>query len=186
MNNIKIEWVESSNLKIPEWKATYTLRPELLVVSASLVQHGFIQPIHARRETGEIIDGSERFSLFINISEISQKHNGLIPVVFHECDKIEAMMMHLQLNRGKSVLVASKMSKIVREMRRSGRYTNQDFDDLLCMRSDELSLMLDSSLIKVRKLKEHHYSRAWVPIEAPSGNEPKSKSFYESPPNPDR
>ncbi len=186
MKDIKIDWVTKEKLIVPEWKSTYTLRPELLLISASLMQHGFIQPIHARMETGEIIDGSERYKLLINIEEISEIHGELIPVVFHDCDKIEAMMMHMQLNRGKSVIVAAKMSKIIREMKRSGRYTNQDFDDLLCMKSDELSLMLDSSLIKVRKIKEHNYARAWVPIEAPSGKSDSSKPFFESPPNPDR
>jgi hypothetical protein len=186
MKEIKIEWVGKGSLVVPTWKATYTIRPELLVISSSLMQHGFIQPIHVRKETGEIIDGSERYNLFINISEISETHGDLIPVVFHECDQLEAMMMHVQLNRGKSVIVAAKLSKIIREMKRSGRYTNQDFDDMLCMKSDELSLMLDSSLIKVRKIKEHNYARAWVPIEAPSGKEGISGPFFESPPNADR
>lgn len=186
MKDIKIDWVTANSLTVPEWKSTYTLRPELLVISASLMQHGFIQPLHVRRQTGEIIDGSERYNLFVNISEISDTHGELIPVVFHDCDKMEAMMMHVQLNRGKSVIVAAKVSKIIREMKRSGRYTNQDFDDILCMKSDELSLMLDSSLIKVRKIKEHNYARAWVPIEAPSGKDDSSKPFFESPPNPDR
>lgn len=186
MKNIKIEFVARGALKIPEWKSTYTLRPELLVISSSLMLHGFIQPIHARRETGEIIDGSERYSLFMNVDEISRMHGEMIPVVFHDCDKLEAMMMHIQLNRGKSVIVAAKLSKLVREMKRSGKYTNQDFDDLLCMKSDELGLLLDSSLIKVRKIKEHNYARAWVPIEAPSGKNESPRSFFESPPNPDR
>lgn len=186
MKNIKIELVARGQLVVPDWKSTHTLRPELFVISSSLMQHGFIQPLHVRRETGEIIDGSERYNLFMEIDEISEAHGEMIPVVFHDCDKMEAMMMHVQLNRGKSVIVAAKLSKIIREMRRSGRYTNQDFDDLLCMKSDELSLMLDSSLIKVRKIKEHNYARAWVPIEAPSGKDDSSKLFFESPPNPDR
>jgi hypothetical protein len=186
VKEIKIEWVDAGSLRVPTWKATYTIRPELLVISSSLMQHGFIHPIHVRRQTGEIIDGSERYNLFISISEISEVHGNLIPVVFHECDQMEAMMMHIQLNRGKSVIVAAKLSKIVREMKRSGRYTSQDFDDMLCMKSDELSLMLDSSLIKVRKIKEHNYARAWVPIEAPSGKEGISGPFFESPPNADR
>lgn len=186
MKDIKIEWTATDLLTVPDWKTTYTIRPELLVISSSLMQYGFIQPIHARRQTGEIIDGSERYNLFVSISEISEAHGNLIPVVFHDCDRLEAMMMHVQMNRGKSVVVAAKLSKIVREMKRSGRYTNQDFDDMLCMKSDELSLMLDSSLIKVRKIKEHNYARAWVPIEAPSGKEGISGPFFESPPNADR
>jgi len=54
------------------------------------------------------------------------------------------------------------------------------------MRSEELSLMLDGSLFKVRKIKEHNYARAWVPIEAPPGYKDSDSVVIERPPNPDR
>jgi len=42
---MKIEYVNPSSLVVPEWRATYVLRPEMLVISASLSQFGFIEPI---------------------------------------------------------------------------------------------------------------------------------------------
>jgi len=184
--NIKIEYVEPSQLSVPEWKATYTLRPEMLVISASLSQFGFIQPIHARLATGEIIDGSERYLLATNIPQILAMSEGKIPVVYHDVDKMDAMMMHLRLNRGHSHVLAPKTSDIIRTLRRSGKYGISDFEDMLCMRSEELSLMLDGSLYKVRKIKEHNYARAWIPIEAPPGSLESSTVSIERPPNPDR
>jgi len=39
--------------------------------------------------------------------------------------------------------------------------------------------------LKGKKLSEHTYSRAWVPIEAPAGSSPQSVKI-ERPPNADR
>ena len=53
------------------------------------------------------------------------------------------------------------------------------------MRHDEFHLMLDGSLLKHRKVSEHNYSRAWVPVEA----DPKATELQvaiERPPNADR
>jgi len=182
---ITIEYVQPETLTVPTWRATYVLRPEMLIIAASLSQRGFIEPLHVRRQSGEIIDGSERFLIATNAKYILQQSNGLIPVVFHDIDQADAMMLHLQMNRGHSVMTASKVSTIIRALSRSRKYDRDDFDKMLCMRADELSLMLDGDLIKVRKIQEHNYARAWVPIEAPSS---KTDDIFviERPPNPDR
>ncbi len=184
--NINIEYVDPKILCVPEWRATYTLRPEMLVISASLSQFGFIEPIHVRRETGEIINGSERYLLATSIPAILEHSNGKIPVVFHDVDKVDAMLLHLRLNRGHCNVLAPKTSEIVRAVKRSGKYGMAVFEEMLCMRSEELSLMLDGSLFKVRKIKEHNYARAWIPIEAPPGSVESEAFSTERPPNPDR
>jgi len=183
---LKIEYLDEKSLIVPEWKATYTLRPDLLTISSSLIEFGFIQPIHVRKSTLEIIDGSERVNLALNISQIYEHTKGKIPAVVHDVDSFDAMMLHLRLNRGRSNLVAMKTSKIIRMLNRSGKFSISDYRALLSMSNEELSLMLDGSLFKVRKLKEHNYARAWVPIEAPPGSVENSSIIIESPPNPDR
>jgi hypothetical protein len=45
--------------------------------------------------------------------------------------------------------------------------------------------MLDGDLIKNRKILEHNYARAWIPIEAPS-SKVEDVFVIERPPNPDR
>lgn len=181
--NINYEKIDS--LIVPEWRATYILRPDLLVLSASLLQFGFIQPIHIVKSTREIIDGSERWLLSKNVKKISEKINDLIPVIEHDCDFLDAMMMHIRLNRGRGSLVAKPLSRIVKKIYLSGKYGNDDFKSILCMGIDELDLMLDGSIIKTRKIQEHSYSRAWVPIEADSKTVDRG-TIIESPPNPDR
>jgi len=185
MNKLEIKYVDPRSLRVPEWKATHILRPDLLVLSASWMEFGFIQPLHVRSGTGEIIDGSERYLLFTNLTKIREVHGENIPVIEHECDSLEAMMMHLRFNRGRGSLVSREVSNIIRKLNKSGKYGKEDLDNLLCMKTDELSLMLQPSVIKIRKIQNHTYSRAWVPVEAPSGTVDKSP-FLESPPNPDR
>jgi len=182
---MNINYVQIDSLKVPEWKATYILRPDLMVLSASLQQHGFIQPIHVSKWTGEIIDGSERWLLAKNVKSIAEATKGLIPVVEHDCDLIDAMMLHVQLNRGKGTIVAKPLSRIIRKINSSGKYDIKDFKNLLSMGVDELDLLLDASIIKSRKIQEHTYARAWVPIEADSKTVDRA-SLVESPPNPDR
>ena len=182
---LNIKYVDASTLKVPDWKCTHTLRPDLLVISSSLLEFGFIEPIHVLKSTSEIIDGSERFKLATNVSRIMEKVKGKIPVIEHDITQLEAMMLHLRLNRGRGFLVAKDVSKVVRKLKQSGKYGKSQFDSLLCMKTDELELMLDGSIIKTRKISEHTYSRAWVPIEAPAGTVDNGPSI-ERPPNGDR
>lgn len=185
MNSLQIEYKEVGELVSPSWRATHTIRPNLLVISSSLQKYGFIQPIHLMSDGKTIIDGSERMRLTSSVKKILSKTNGIIPVIIHEVDELEAMMMHLQLNRGNGNSVIKRMSSIVRKLHMSGRYSEKDFDSLLCMKRAELELMIDGSIFKTRKIAEHNYSRAWVPVEAPPGTIDSGFSI-ERPPNPDR
>ena len=51
----------------------------------------------------------------------------------------------------------------------------------LSMTKDEFQVLLDGSLVKMRKISEHSYSKAWVPIEADADERPQ----FERPPNKD-
>lgn len=185
MESLSIKYVNPESLSVPEWKATYILRPDLLVLSNSLSEMGFIEPIHVRKSTGEIIDGSERFLLATNVKQIQNHIKNGIPVILHDVDSLEAMMMHLRLNRGKGSIVAKNMSNIIKKLRLSGKYKVADIQSILCMKVDEMNLMLDGSLIKTRNIQDHKYSRAWVPVEAPPGTV-DSGPIIERPPNEDR
>ena len=88
-------------------------------------------------------------------------------------------------------MVAHKLSKLVKTLKRVMRMTDAQYNDLFNMKFDELELMLDGSIIKHRKVPKHKYSRAWVPVEAPPGTTDsdlamRHKVAIEKPPNPDR
>jgi hypothetical protein len=180
-----IKYVNVSELVIPDWRCTYILRPDLMVISSSLSEYGFIQPIHIRRGTNEVIDGSERVKLTLNVKQINKKTGGVIPVIEHDIDSLSAIMMHLQLNRGRGMIMAKKMSDAIKKLYLSGKYEARHFDSMLCMKREEIQLMLNGSLLKTRNIPEHTYSRAWVPVEAPPGTIDGGQ-IIERPPNSDR
>ena len=82
-------------------------------------------------------------------------------------------------------MLAKPVSAIIRNIIQSKKYKKEDMDSVLCMKHDEYNLMIDGSLLKHRKVSEHKYSRAWVPVEAPAGTL-DSGPVTESPPNSDR
>ena len=181
----EIEEVDPSTLIVPSWRATYILRPDLLVLSASLLDFGFIQPIHVSSRTGEIIDGSERYLLATNVKQIMETIGATIPVIKHDVGTMEAMEMHLRLNRGRGSVVAKPMSSIIKKLVRNRAANEKSLERTLCMKSNEYSLMIDGTILKSRNIKEYTYSRAWVPVEAPPGTLDKGP-IIESPPNSDR
>lgn len=181
----KIDYVPFSALNIAPFKATYILRPDLLALSKSLVDFGFIVPIVVQSETNIVIDGNERVSLAKINKYVKASVGDVCPVVYVDCDSLDAQMMHLRLNRSRGNLLAKPTSNIVRNLVKSKKYCKEDMEELLQMKHDEFYLLLNGSLLKNRKIAEHSYSRAWVPVEA----DPKATTVpisIESPPNKDR
>ena len=112
------------------------------------------------------------------------RHGGKIPSLVFDIDEIDSMMMHLRLNRGRGNIFANNMSRIIKDVYYSEKYDINEIQELLNMNVIEADMMLDGSLLKSRKVKDHTYSKAWVPIEVPSGK--VEKAVLERPPNADR
>ena len=74
---------------------------------------------------------------------------------------------------------------VIRNIILSKKYSPKDLDRTLSMKKDEYELMMDGTLLKHRKVSDHKYSRAWVPVEAPPGTIDTGIEF-ETPPNSDR
>jgi hypothetical protein len=182
---MKIEIVDASTLQKPDWHSSHILRPDLILLSSSIFQFGILSPLLVRESTGEIIDGYQRCRLVCDVQEIREKTNCQVPVVYISCDSLWARVLHIQINRGRGYILTEKLSKLVRELAASREFTEDDFDKLLTIKEDELEVLLDGTIIKRRKIAEHNYSRAWVPVEAPAGTVPKPPAI-ESPPNADR
>ncbi len=180
------EQVEPERLKEAPWAATYTLLPDLKTLASSLGEYGQLTPVLAQKSTGYIIDGSQRVRLISGNKGIAEKVGGMVWVSWIDCSDIDAMVLHVQMNRGRGQIVARKLSKIVRMLEKAAGFSKSDFDRLFTMKFDELDLMLDGSILKHRKISNHSYSRAWVPVEAPPGTVDKVSMVIETPPNADR
>jgi hypothetical protein len=188
---MEIEYVQCESLNIPDWHATYILKPDLLVMARSMGEHGILSPLVVQREGANVVDGGQRLRLILGNAALNEACEGKVPVVWIDCDDTEAMILHIQINRGRGAIVAHKLSKLVKTLKRVMRMTDAQYNDLFNMKFDELELMLDGSIIKHRKVPKHKYSRAWVPVEAPPGTTDSDlamryKVAIEKPPNPDR
>lgn len=173
------------DLNPADWRATYVLRPEISILAQSLHTYGWIAPLIIRQGTQEIIDGYHRWLVVKTDKTLAKKLGREIPCVTVKCDASQAMMMHLQLNRGRGLVLGEGTSAIVRELFKSKRWTKEQMRQMLAMSKDEMDLMLDATLIKHLNIPNHSYSKAWVPIEAPA-SVTEMAGYIERPPNPDR
>lgn len=182
--NGPMEWVPATSLKPAPWRTTYILKPDLAVLAASMQDYGWLQPLVVQQATGVIIDGNYRWEVFGSLSKLRKETSDTVPVIFVDCDDVEAMLLHARLNRGRGSVVARKLSRIVQQVLRSKKYGEPDLKRSLGMHSDEMDLMVDGSLLKDKKIGDHKYSSAWVPVEAPAAAKEQAISI-ERPPNSD-
>jgi len=183
---MKIEMVPITELRVPSWNATHILRPDLLVLAESMATDGMLSPFIVQRSGGNVIDGSQRLKLILGNKHFEEMF-AEVPVVWKDVSDTKAMIMHVQLNRGRGSILAKALSSIVRTLKRSRALDVADFGKKFCMKGDELELMLDGTILKHRKVANHRYSRAWVPVEAPPGTvESETVVRAEAPPNADR
>jgi ParB-like chromosome segregation protein Spo0J len=182
---MNIEMIDGDRLVEAPWRTTYLLKPDQKVLASSLLDYGWLSPVIVHQKTAMIIDGHERWLIAGDEKKIVRRDKGRVPVVWIDCDEIEAMVMHIRLNRGRGAIQAKKLSTLFKQITRSGRYDKGELKKLFAMSTDEMDLLYDGGLLKTRKLDEHVYSRAWVPIEAPKGA-PTPTMSIERPPNADR
>lgn len=178
-----MEWVDGSSLKLAPWRTTYIIKTDLEVLARSLDDYGWLQPIVVQKSSNMIIDGSHRWMISGNLSKLQRSTKGTVPVIFVDCDDIDAMLMHGRLNRGRGNVVAQKLSRIIKSVVRSRKYGEADIKRMFVMHMDEVDLMIDGTLLFDKNISEHKYSSAWVPIEAPASA--KEEMVIERPPNAD-
>jgi len=182
MNPIdSLSYATAEELTPAPWRVTYTLKPDMITIAESLIANGWIQPVVARRD-GTIIDGHARVYLAKNDPRIEAD---AIPVVRLEVDDANAVAIHIQLNRGRGSVQAKQLSRAIRRLLAAG-WSDDQICASLRMDFEEFDLLSDGSLIKTKKLAEHKWSPAWIPIEAPPAASLASDVQIEAPPNPDR
>ena len=180
-----ISYVSVNDLREAPWRATHVLKPDMYALAESLKDFGWTAPLIVRGKTNEIIDGYHRWFLSQTDKTLRKRDKGIIPVKFIKCDEIDAMMMHARINRARGDVLAKNLSHIIKDVLRSRKYNEDDIMRMLHMSTDEFDVLAEGSLIKSRKISEHKYSKAWVPVEAPA-NIKDQAGFIERPPNADR
>jgi ParB-like chromosome segregation protein Spo0J len=161
-----MEWVVGGSLKEAPWRTTYIVKTDLEVLARSLEDYGWLQPIIVQKSSNMIIDGHYRWEIASTISSLSKDTKKMVPVIYVDCDDIDAMLMHVRLNRGRGAPLAKRISRIVQMAIQSRKYAESHVKRILHMSYDEISLMVDGTLLKDKKISEHKYSSAWVPVES--------------------
>lgn len=182
---MKVQMLPTTAVRPPKWRATSILRPDLLLLKSSMTESGWLQPLVVRLADSSIIDGSERWNIACTDDRFRKKHGDAVPVVFHDVDDVDAMVLHVRLNRARGFVHPVRLSTVVNKIIVSDKYGERDLAAILSMSDDELELLLTGDLIKKKNLQKYEYSRAWVPVEVASEEEVPS-SFIERPPNEDR
>ena len=183
---MEIHSANVNDLVIPEWQATYILRPDMVTLASSIKQYGILSPLLVRSADNMVIDGTQRIRIITGNRHIAKDVGQIVPIIKIDCDKIDAMLIHAQVNRGRGSLVAKNLSRIIRDIIRSRKYSQSDLERALAMKSVEFDLMMESTIIKQRDIQNYNYSRAWVPVEAPAGTIESAPMSIESPPGDDR
>jgi len=181
---MKINHKPFNSVKTAPWRATYVLKPDMDLLRESMMDFGWMSPIVVRAHDSTIIDGTHRW-VIAGEKDFQRIHGTEIPIVFVECDEIDAMLMHVRLNRARGQIFAKPFSRLLKKVILSDKYSVEDVSRILIMSPDEVDLMLAGGLLKQRKVPQHQYSRAWVPVEAPAASEIEHISL-ERPPNLDR
>jgi ParB-like chromosome segregation protein Spo0J len=182
---MKITNVQNKILTIPKWGSTSILRPEKMLLKLSMLEHGWMQPLVVRLSDNMIIDGYQRYLISLDDEKFIKKHGSMIPVIFHDIDEIEAMVLHIRLNRARGAVNSYGLSKLVKRIVASRRYEEKDLSNLFLMHDDEIDLLMSDGLLKKKNWSKYEYSRAWVPIEVAKPVAEGSVAI-ERPPNADR
>lgn len=182
---MNINTAKIDNLRPADWRATYAFKPELKLLADSINDYGFTSPIVARID-GTIIDGFSRWLVVQTDTRLKKQFTDL-PVIWVDCDEAEAMIMHVRLNRARGQMIAKNLSRLLKRVARTGKWSEPDIQAAVRMSNDEFDTLMDGSLLKSRSLKEHQYSKAWIPIEAPPADAVLAGNIViERPPNADR
>ena len=147
------------NVRPAPWKSTYILKPDLTLLTDSIAERGMMYPIVVQENGMYIIDGFARW--------LAAQKLGLYTLdsIIMDYDETDSMILHVELNRARGSLVAKDLSNLVKRCLRSGKYEPEDLRKKLHMTQDEFQVLADGSLVRRKKVKEHTFSKAWVPVE---------------------
>lgn len=183
---MKIENVNVANLKPADWSTTHILTPDLKLLVKSMQDFGWICPIVARSEDGTIIDGFSRWHLASTDKVILARDRGIVPVHWVACSELTAKIMHIRMNRARGSIAVQRLAKMIQSIIDSGEADESQLASILSMTLEEVYTLSQPALIKARKLSEHVYSSAWVPVEVPSSSSTTVVDMeFERPPTPD-
>jgi ParB-like chromosome segregation protein Spo0J len=155
-----IQQIPISDLKPYAFGTTYLVRSDFRSLTDSVRRFGVLHPMIVRKNTMEVIDGKYRLSvLHADGAETA-------PCVVLDLDEADAMVLHVQVNRYRAEVITKDLSKLIRRIMRTRKYSQEELMALFSTTDDEFNVLLQGTVIRQRNIPAHTYSNAWVPVES--------------------
>jgi ParB/RepB/Spo0J family partition protein len=159
-----VQWLDRELLQANDYNPNHVASPELRLLTQSILESGWTQPIVARVvEDGryEIVDGFHRWTVS-GRKEISALTNGLVPVVVINPDPAHQRMATIRHNRARGKHHVVRMADIVDELVNVYDVSPEDLKTRLGMDSEEVERLLMRGQMIERGASEE-FTPAWRP-----------------------
>ena len=113
-----------------------------------------------------VIDGFHRWKLSMDSEALKKRYEGKVPCVVMKLTKPEAMLLTIRINRAKGSHVAIQMSEIIKELIDTHNYDPQQIADNIGATMDEIDLLYQDGVFKMKNISNYKYSKAWYPHES--------------------
>lgn len=160
--SMDIQNIAIADLKPYQFSTTYLVRSDFRSLTDSVRRFGLMNPLIVRKDTMEVIDGKYRLSV-LHTDGVETA-----PCVVLDLDEADAMVLHVQVNRYRSEVITKDLSRLVKRIIRTRKYTQDELMALFSTTEDEFQVLLQGTVIRQRNIPEHKYSHAWVPVESDS------------------
>ena len=159
-----VYWTDPAELRANSYNPNRVFGPELRLLKLSILEHGWTQPIVARRD-GEIVDGFHRWTLVSTDPDIRALTGGLCPIVYLDGVTMEEQMLAtIRHNRARGQHGVLKMGEIVRSLMDSGMDQTM-IGSLLQMEDEEVERLADLTPSPQHAGKDH-FGKGWIPTRS--------------------
>lgn len=160
-----IEWRDAASLNANDYNPNVVFTPELRLLERSILMTGWVQPVMIQKAEAIIIDGFHRTMLSRDSKALREKYSGKVPCTVLDVTRAEAMLLTIRMNRAKGTHVAVRMSEIVRELVDVHSISPEQIAVEIGATQDEIALLRQEGVFKMKNIKDYRYSQAWYPQE---------------------
>ena len=106
-----------------------------------------------------------RVRLAQDSAALRKRYGGKVPCAVIDVPRDKAMVLTIRMNRAKGSHVAVRMSEIVRELIDVHHADPQEVAIEIGATKDEVDLLYQEGVFKMKNIADYRYSKAWYPAE---------------------
>lgn len=157
-----VKWINADTLNPNDYNPNVVLNQEMKLLKFSILKTGWIQPVLISKDN-IIIDGYHRYWLSKNDKDIRARYKGKCPCCVLELDEPERKLLTVRINRAKGNHIAVKMHELVTSVIKDYGYSIEDVSNSIGATKEEIDVLLKENVFEAMDIKNHKYSKAWVP-----------------------